>query len=328
MTKRISPLWYPAIVLSSPILLPLLAIKNRKYKQNIKKASFLNRNRINNATKLELPELSQFELKVLVEQETEDGFLGEPGVSYLFQTERGSVLFDVGWGPENRTLAENAKKMDISMDQIDALAISHLHPDHMGGFQAVKQNKVTLPEELSTYDQPCYLPVQADAAGFQPKIVEKPKVLDSGIATTGPLARSLFIMGFTEEQALIARIKDKGLVIFTGCGHPTIEKIVEMVRKISDEPIYAIGGGLHFPITDSPLKKPGLKAQMIWGTGKPPWKRITDQDLNETIQFLNNINPQIVFLSAHDTCEHSISRLNKELNADTTLLKAGGVYSL
>ena len=95
-------------------------------------------------------------------------------------------------------------------------------------------------------------------------------------------------MGWTEEQAIVARLKDKGLVVITGCGHPTIETIIQMAKHLSDEPIYAIGGGLHFPVTDSPLRKPGLKVQMIWGTGKPPWQKITEQDLEQTIPLRNN----------------------------------------
>ena len=94
-------------------------------------------------------------------------------------------------------------------------------------------------------------------------------------------------MGWTEEQAIVARLKDKGLVVFTGCGHPTIETIIQMVKHLSDEPIYAIGGGMHFPITDSRFRKPGLKVLMLWGTGKPPWKRLTDEDLSRT---MNNMN--------------------------------------
>lgn len=91
-------------------------------------------------------------------------------------------------------------------------------------------------------------------------------------------------MGWVEEHAIVAHVRGKWLVVLTGCGHPTIEVIVRMVQRMSDEPIYAIGSGLHFRVTVSPLlRKPGLKVQMIWGTGKPPWKRITDKDLQMTI---------------------------------------------
>ena len=329
MSSRISPLWWPILALSSPVLLPKLFFKNRRFKRNVKKALAVNEERIGKSGKLELPELTQFELSVLVEHKTEPGFLGSPGVSYLIKTDQGSLLFDLGYGPEDKALASNARKIGFSMDQVDAVAISHLHPDHMGGFKAVRENKVTLPQELEdTGGQPCFLPAKARANGFKAELIETPRMLTAGIASTGPLARSLFLMGWTEEQAIVARIKDKGLVIFTGCGHPTIETIIKMVRRLSDEPIYAVGGGLHFPVTDSPLRKPGLKVQMIWGTGKPPWKKITENDLERTIKFLNEIKPKHVFLSAHDTCDYSINRFQNDLESETTVLKAGGVYKI
>ena len=329
MSYRISPAWWPIIGLSSPVLLPYLFIKNRRFKRNVKKALAVNEERIEKAGKLELPELTQFELSVLVEQKTEPGFLSSSCVSYLIKTDQGSLLFDLGYGPENPALASNAEQIGFSMNQVDALAISHLHPDHMGGFKAVRENQVTLPREFEEpAGQPCFLPAKANANGFKVELVETPRMLAAGIASTGPLARGLFLMGWTEEQAIVARIKDKGLVVFTGCGHPTIETIIKMVKRISDEPIYAIGGGLHFPITDSRFRKPGLKVLMIWGTGKPPWKRLTDNDLTRTVDNLNVIKPKHVFLSAHDTCDYSINRFQNELKSETTVLRAGGVYKL
>ena len=329
MSFRVSPVWWPILALSSPVLLPKLFIKNRCFKRNVKKALVENEKRIEKAGKLELPELTQFELSVLVEQKTEEGFLSSPGVSYFIKTDQGALLFDLGYGPENQVLASNAEQIGFSMDQTDAVAISHLHPDHMGGFKAVRENQVTLPREFERSTlRPCFLPAKASANGFKVELVEEPSMLAAGIASTGPLARSLFLLGWTEEQAILARIKDKGLVVLTGCGHPTIETIIKMVKSLSDEPIYAVGGGLHFPVTDSPLRKPGLKVQMIWGTGKPPWKRITEKDLEQTIKFLNVIKPTHVFLSAHDTCDYSINRFKNDLESETTVLRAGGVYKI
>ena len=153
-------------------------------------------------------------------------------------------------------------------------------------------------------------------------------MLAAGVASTGPLARSLFFFGWTEEQALVARLKGKGLVVITGCGHPTIETIMEMVKKISDQPVYAVGGGLHFPITDSPIQRRGLKLQMIFGTGKPPWKRLTDADVSRTIDSLNAAGPQRVFLSAHDTCDYALDRFQHGLKGQTEVLRAGAMYRL
>jgi len=186
-----------------------------------------------------------------------------------------------------------------------------------------------LPQKIgSPSGQPCFLPAEANAEGFKPEVVENPRMLAAGVASTGPLARSLFLLGWTEEQAIVARLKGKGLVVFTGCGHPTIETIIQMVKRLSDEPIYAVGGGLHFPITDSPLRKPGLKVQMIWGTGKPPWKRVSEEDLTHTINNLNAASPEHVFLSAHDTCDYAIDRFKNELKSETEVLRAGATYQL
>ena len=329
MTFRISPAWWPVMVLSSPVLFPMLLVKNRRYRQNIRNAQNLNKERMGRAQPMDLPALERFELTVLEEQKAEPGFLGAPGVSYLIKTDHGALLFDLGYGPEEPALAHNAIKLGFKINQLDALAISHLHPDHMGGFKAVRDKQVTMPQEFGRPNGiPCFLPAQASADGFRAEVVEEARLLAGGIASTGPLARSLFLMGWTEEQAIVARLKDKGLVVLTGCGHPTIETIIQMVKRLSNAPIYAIGGGLHFPVTDSPLRKPGLNVQMIWGTGKPPWRRITEKDLTCTIDHLNAIQPKHVFLSAHDTCDHAIDRLKHELKSETKVLRAGATYQL
>ena len=227
------------------------------------------------------------------------------------------------------TLADNASKIGFTIEQVDALVISHLHPDHMGGFKAVRTNHVTVPREIGgPGGRACFLPSEANTEGFQTEVVEGPRMLAAGVASTGPLARSLFLLGWTEEQVIVARLKDKGLVVLTGCGHPTIETITLMVRRLSDDPIYAVGGGLHFPITDSPLRRPGIKVQMIWGTGKPPWRRLTDEDLNSTIDNLNAAGPKRVLLSAHDTCDYAIDRFKNELKSETEVLRAGATYQL
>ncbi|MBC2704640.1 hypothetical protein [Desulfobacula sp.] len=52
MSFRISPVWWPTLALSSPVLLPYLFIKNHRFKQNIKKALAVNEERIEKAGKI------------------------------------------------------------------------------------------------------------------------------------------------------------------------------------------------------------------------------------------------------------------------------------
>lgn len=329
MLFRISPLWWPLLGLASPVVIPFLAVKNRRFKENCALASALNQDRLDGAEPLDLPELDFLELSILVEEKTEGGYRGDAGVSYLFRTNMGTLLFDVGFGPERPALAHNASKMGVTLDHVDALVISHLHPDHMGGLKASRSKCVTLPQELGVPEgQPCYLPDKAEAKGFKCELVHRPQLLAAGIASTGPLARSLFFFGLTEEQVLVAHVKGKGLVVFTGCGHPTIELIVQMVHRLSKEKIYAIGGGLHFPVTGGRGNRAGIQFQTIIGTGKPAWKKITDDDLNSTIAAVNQTSPTKVFLSGHDSCDHSIARMLQELKAETTVLNAGGTYRI
>jgi len=329
MNFRISPLWWPVLAAASPAIIPLLVKKNKRFKDNRVRANEMNQKRMDQAGHLEMPELDSLEMTVLVETKAKQGFIGDAGVSYLFKTRLGSMLFDVGFGPTRPALIHNAARLGFTMDQVEALTISHLHCDHIGGVKAQRSREVTVPKGLMPSKSiPCFLPDKAQAEGFETRLIEKPQMISAGIASIGPLARSLFVFGYTEEQALLARVKGKGLVVITGCGHPTIEVILDMVRHISDEPVYAVGGGLHFPVTDGRGNRAGIKFQTIMGTGIPPWKRITDEDLGRTISAINNVGPKKVFLSGHDTCDYSLDRMKRELNAKTEVLMAGETYIL
>ena len=49
-----------------------------------------------------------------------------------------------------------------------------------------------------------------------------------------------------DDQAIILSIKDKGLVVITGCGHSGIINILEYAKELTGEDrIYAVMGGMH-----------------------------------------------------------------------------------
>lgn len=56
---------------------------------------------------------------------------------------------------------------------------------------AQQARDVRLPQQLlPSQPRPCFLPEEAEAPGFEPHLVDAPRVLSAGIGSTGPLARS------------------------------------------------------------------------------------------------------------------------------------------
>ena len=197
MTRRFALWWWPLFFLASPVLIPFLAIKRVIFKNRQVKARQINQKRMAQADKLDLPLLETLELSPVVEWKSKDGFHSAPGVLYFFRTDKGTLLFDVGFGPEDGVFAHNARLMGISWDQVDALVISHLHMDHMGGSKAQFKKTVRVPAQLGQPSTiPCFLPDQSSAPGFQPTQVTRPTLVGAGLGSTGPLARSLFLMGW------------------------------------------------------------------------------------------------------------------------------------
>ena len=51
-----------------------------------------------------------------------------------------------------------------------------------------------------------------------------------------------------DDQAIVANVKNKGLVILTGCGHAGVMNTINYAKKITGvDKIYAIIGGFHLP---------------------------------------------------------------------------------
>jgi 7,8-dihydropterin-6-yl-methyl-4-(beta-D-ribofuranosyl)aminobenzene 5'-phosphate synthase len=57
-----------------------------------------------------------------------------------------------------------------------------------------------------------------------------------------------------DDQALIVDVKDKGLLVITGCGHAGVVNICRYARRLtSGRPVYAVLGGFHL---NGPLFEP------------------------------------------------------------------------
>jgi 7,8-dihydropterin-6-yl-methyl-4-(beta-D-ribofuranosyl)aminobenzene 5'-phosphate synthase len=181
----------------------------------------------------------------------QEGLTGESGVSYLIRTDETTILFDVGLnqaGEHPSPLLKNMEKLGVTVEQIDAVVISHLHLDHVGGMQYQSKRTFGLSGQPVSLDgKQAFLPTAMTHPTADAEVVDRPRRIATGVASLGPIPRQLFFFGWTPEQSLAIHVEGKGLVLVVGCGHSTIQRIVERAEQLFDVPIYGIIGGPHFP---------------------------------------------------------------------------------
>jgi len=231
-----------------------------------------------------------------------EDLVGEPGVAYLVRADDATILFDVGYnvqGEHPSPLLRNMQALGVGVEEVDSIVISHLHCDHVGGMGCQSE-----PLDLSGVT--AFVPEPMSHSTATVDLVEMPRVIAPGVATMGPIPRQLFFLGWTPEQSLAVNVEGKGLVLIIGCGHSTIERIVERAEMLFEEPLYGMIGGLHYPVSASREAKFGVPLQRLLGTGKWPWDPINREDVVSAIAFLQSRHPQLVALSPHDSCEWSI----------------------
>jgi 7,8-dihydropterin-6-yl-methyl-4-(beta-D-ribofuranosyl)aminobenzene 5'-phosphate synthase len=182
------------------------------------------------------------------------------GVSYLIRTAESSILLDVGNNPDGANpspLIHNLQVLGIGLDEIDTLVISHPHPDHIGGTQPWQKAAIAA-EGLQV--NAVYVPEKMAFSGATPQLAVGPLVIAPGVATLGRQPfNQLFPMSIFNplayEQSLVVNVTGQGLVVITGCGHPTIERIVERAEDLFDLPVIGVVGGLHYgPATQAELQ--------------------------------------------------------------------------
>jgi 7,8-dihydropterin-6-yl-methyl-4-(beta-D-ribofuranosyl)aminobenzene 5'-phosphate synthase len=237
----------------------------------------------------ELATTSKLEIIPLYEEASRnDDLISGHGVSYLIRTDAATILLDVGNNPDDLSVApfmHNMQQLGIDWDEIDRIVISHLHPDHIGGIKAWQQKMVSfgeLPGGLG--DRLIFVP---DIVKNKPAVhATIPTLPSPDVATTGVISYpEVWPLALRDpkghEQALVVHVAGQGLVLITGCGHPTLEKLVERAESLYDAPIVGVVGGLHY-------------------------EGQTTAEVAAHIEFLGSRNPQLVALSPHDSSEEAI----------------------
>lgn len=191
------------------------------------------------------------------------------GYSALIEHEGKRILFDTGNNPE--ILAENVKHLGVDLKKLDFVVVSHRHSDHATGLDYVLSVNpgvtVYAPRELaagfgdsvpkSFYRTEESLPSAMRYFGGQPPeriafgtfwkgpkfvLVDKPTEVTPGIYLIPTISQLPPFVGLP-EISLGIRTK-QGLLLFTGCSHAGIEKILEASTS-ADNHVHMLFGGLH-----------------------------------------------------------------------------------
>ncbi len=216
--------------------------------------------------------------------EAPEALLAEHGFSVLVTVTRdGSrhhILFDAGTSPDG--VVENMRRLGVALSGIEAIVCSHGHFDHTTGLDGLirRLGTVNLPVLIHPHfwrrrrvlipgRDPREIPATSRralaGAGFEVVEDQQPSFLfDRSVLVTGEVPRTTgYEPGFPpqqawlgsrwepdplvlDDQALIVDIKDKGLLVITGCGHAGIVNICRYARRLAKErPLYAVMGGFH-----------------------------------------------------------------------------------
>jgi 7,8-dihydropterin-6-yl-methyl-4-(beta-D-ribofuranosyl)aminobenzene 5'-phosphate synthase len=174
--------------------------------------------------------------------------------------------------------------------------------------QGQKTSEILSEQELANL----HAAVEMSYPGLDPICSHDPVKVAPGVATIGVISGPVFLAN-VEEQALAVNVKGKGIVVISGCGHQTIEKIVLRTEKLFDEPLYGLLGGFHLPVTESRH----ITRFYRWAvTGKLPWDSLTKEEVEQYVAFLNQRGVRVAGVSGHDSCDWSINAFKQGIQGE------------
>ena len=192
-------------------------------------------------------------ITILVENNTriDKYLLSEPALSLFIETENKKILFDTGYSD---VFIKNAKTLDIDLNQITDIILSHGHDDHTGGLRFFNpQNKnIILTAHPRIFDKK----FDTDGTSYGCPITQKELENKFTLNLTPDIykiSENLYFLGEIEnntsndiDDSALVYIFEKGLFIITGCSHSGIKNIIEYAKKITGiNKIYGIIGGMH-----------------------------------------------------------------------------------
>jgi 7,8-dihydropterin-6-yl-methyl-4-(beta-D-ribofuranosyl)aminobenzene 5'-phosphate synthase len=184
---------------------------------------------------------------------------------------KSKFLIDTGWDPAYMTKRFKEEGIDkmLKNGEIDFLYITHEHLDHLWGLEAVLKHNPTIKIYVSSTFNPPGIEFIKGKDFQKPKAQtttdHKGEIVKLQTGKMTQLAPGMVSVGFDipiilkirGEQSLYFNVKDKGLVLCTGCCHQNVVTFADYaIENLGAKgKIYGLYGGLHI----APFGKLGEK---------------------------------------------------------------------
>jgi len=209
--------------------------------------------------------------------------LAEHGLSFMIEVtdtiEHHIIIMD--FGLSNIAMPHNMSVLEVDVEKVEAFVISHGHHDHIGAIRDVLKalpkpvevivhphaflenrmhkfpdgKEVPIPSLRRELIEPSGCPIvqvlspMVFANGYVATLTDIPRVtnFEKGLPNTYYKQDGTFYKDeIKDDQGVVIHIRDKGLVVITGCGHSGIINTILYAQKITGvEKIYAVIGGFH-----------------------------------------------------------------------------------
>ncbi|MDH2474161.1 MBL fold metallo-hydrolase [Clostridium perfringens] len=214
--------------------------------------------------------MNKLRITTLVENtKISDEYENKHGLSFHIETEKHNILFDLG--PKN-TFLTNAKKLNINLEEVDIVVISHGHNDHGGGLEEFLKinNKAKVYIHKDAFNEYYSMAgIFKKYIGLDKELKKNPRI----ILTEGDMKidDELYLFSvvenrhkvskfnkvlykrvdgmyleddFVHEQSLIITEDNKN-VLMGGCAHNDIRNIIDKAEVIIGKDLDYVISGFH-----------------------------------------------------------------------------------